>query len=185
MQKDSLGTCSTIFLLPAVGLKREIVRKYGFIAAYLDDKNHEVHHKNAIYILYHPVKMDDFQSFLRGEYIRTPLLIEDYDYAEGYVVTVYKLPLDFMGDYELFLQGKYSKFSEKYKSKFPKITDVVYDGIPTTDISIAHRIFNRTPELKALWEDMIGVVLSDDAEYWSIPDIGGTELLDINKFYKK
>lgn len=177
-------TCSTIFLLPGVGLKRQNLLRHGFISAYIDDKNHDVHYDTSIYLLYKPEQISEFQKFMTSEYKRTPLLVEDYDYPGGYVVTVYKFPSEFLSEYELFLQGKYSKFSKKYIDLFPSRIEV-YDPIDNLNkekYSLQYHVFGRTAAIRKYWEEVLGYKpgeLPDDLEYWSIPE-KEKETLDIN-----
>lgn len=181
-------TCATIFLLPGIGLKRQNILKYGFLSAYLDDKHHEVHYKNSLYLLYKPEQINEFQKFLELEYKRTPLLVEDYDYPGGYVVTVYKFPEEFMTEYELFLKGKYSKFRKKFVSLFPVKVEVFDEktGTYKDKFSLQHHIFNKTAAIRKYWEEFLGYKegeLPEGLEYWSIPDIE-KETLNINTYDK-
>jgi len=177
-------TCTTIFLLPGIGLKRMNLLKHGFISSYIDDKNHDIHYKNSVYVLYKPEQIEEFQKFLQSEYRRTPLLIDDYDYPGGYVVTVYKFPDEFMKEYNLFLEGKYSKFSKKYIDLFPVRVEV-FDpkaGVTKEKFSLQYHIFERTSAIRRYWEDRLGFKegeLPEDLEYWSIPE-KDKETLDIN-----
>lgn len=176
--------CSTIFLLPGIGLQRRQLLKYGFIAAYIDDKSHEPHYRDAVYVLFKPPDMDLFQIFLDHEYRRTGVL-DDYDYARGYVVVVYSFPTEFMDEYQLFKKGKYSKFREKYRKLFPKKVDVLEDdGSITNTFSLPYLIFEKAESLKEFWEERVGETLERDAEYWTSPDLESKEVLDITEHYK-
>lgn len=177
-------TCSTIFLLPGIGLKRQSILKHGFVSAYMDDVNHDVHYENSVYVLYKPEQIEEFQKFLSSEYKRTPLLVEDYDYPGGYVVTVYKFPKEFMEEYDLFLKGKYSKFSKKYMDLFPVRIDT-HDpetGMTKMKYSLQYHILNRSDAMKRYWEEKLGMEgeLPEDLEYWKIPD-KKEETLNINE----
>lgn len=180
-------TCTTIFLIPGVGLKRQNLLKHGFISAFMDDKNHDVHYENAVYLLYKPEQVEEFQKFLTSEYKRTPLLVEDYDYPGGYIVTVYKFPAEFMEEYKLFLEGKYSKFRKKYIELFPMRVEVFDTETHThkEKYSLQYHVFGRTPAIRKYWEDILGYKpgeLPEDLEYWSIPD-KDKETLDINALH--
>jgi len=179
-------TCSTIFMLPAIGLQRKDILSYGFMEAYLDDVNHEPHYDASLYLLFKPEEMDAFQVFLEKEYKRTKLLIEDYDYAGGYVVIVYKIPEEYMKEFEMFLKGKYSKFRKKYMLLFPKTVKIENeDGKSVTEMSLAYHIFDKTQSIRDYWEEKVGIVLDEEAEMWSKPDIDGAEKLDIYKMDKR
>lgn len=187
-QEIQKKTCSTIFLLPGIGLKRQSLLKQGFVSAYIDDATHDVHYENAVYLLYKPAQIEEFQTFLQAEYKRTPLLVEDYDYPGGYVVTVYKFPEDFLREYDLFLRGKYSKFRKKYIDLFPTRVEV-YDSKTNSvkdKFSLQYHIFNRTNALRKFWEEKLGYEdngLPEDLEYWSIPDVK-KETLNINELWR-
>lgn len=184
--------CSTIFLLPGIGHQRRQLLKYGFIAAYIDDKNHEPHYRNAVYMLFRPPDMDAFQIFLDNEYETLSRrydrgkILDEYDYGKGYVVVVYGFPERYLSDYRLFLEGKYSRFSEEYKDLFPKKIDVLEnDGSVTEQFSLPYLIFNKVKSLKEFWEEKMGVALDSDSEYWMLPNTEGKEALDITEFYKR
>ncbi len=181
--------CSTIFLLPGIGLQRRQLLRYGFIAAYIDDLNHEPHFKDSVYLLFRPPDMDLFQIFLDNEYLRaltsgTFRIQDDYDYAKGFVVIVYKFPDMYMEEYKLFLKGKYSMFCKEYVSLFPTKIEVLQDdGSKSWEFSLPYLIFNKIDKLKEFWEEKIGEPLEDDAECWTAPNLKDKEVLDINSFY--
>jgi len=173
--------CTTIFLLPSIGHTRQELLKYGFLAAYLDDINHEVHYEEVIYCLFKPEHTGLFQQFLEKEYAKGTRIVEDYAYEGGYIVVVYKIPVIYFREYELFLEGKYSQFSPEYINLFP--TEVFIDG-PHGKVlqhSLHYHIFNRTRDIREYWEKKVGQKLPDDMEMWSSPDLE-KEVLDITLF---
>lgn len=176
--------CTTIFLLPSVGHTRQNLLKHGFLAAYLDDVNHEIHYEEAIYMLFKPEDTLAFQKFLENEYKKASLILEDYDYEGGYVIVVYRIHEKYLPEYQLFLEGKYSKFSQGYINMFP--TDILVEdsrGLTTMSKSLHYHIFNRTKEIKEYWEKKVGQSIPDDMELWSSPDMD-REVLDITSFQK-
>lgn len=174
--------CTTIFLLPSIGHTRQKLLPYGFLSAYLDDINHSVHYENAVYILFKPEKMDEFHKFLSKEYLKSPLIIQDYDYKGGYIVVIYSINDRFLPDYQLFLEGKYSQFSKEYMKLFPsKIAVDKKNGTKEVVYSLQHRLFNRTKDMKALWEQRIGQAIPENMELWSVPDMS-KEVLDISLY---
>jgi hypothetical protein len=110
--------------------------------------------------------MDLFRDFIDSEYERTDNIVEDYDYEGGYVVVVYKLDPKFSKDYQLVRQGLYSKTSKDFQNIFPKVVKIVKNGKHRDEISLQYRIFNKTQDLIAFWEDKIGITLSSDQEVW-------------------
>lgn len=173
-------THSTRFLLRGVGLHNGIVGKLGFVNAFIDDEDHDPHYTDALYLLFQPPELDLFESFLSSEKEKGKEIIDEYDYSGGYIVIVYKFPSKFKEDYHLFLQGKYSKFSNAYKLLFPmERSGVSPKGIPYTEPSFYKYLFEKAVEMRDFWEDKLGVILEDSAEYWSIPNIK-KETLNIN-----
>jgi len=180
-EKDKKN-CTTIFLLPGIGHTRQKLLPYGFLAAYLDDVNHEVHYEEAIYLLFKPEDIAAFQKFLEDEYKKPSLILEDYDYRGGYVVIVYKIDERYLPEYELFLQGKYSKFRPEYIAQFPEEIVTQSPSGLTVKHSLHYHIFNRTDRIKDYWEKKIGEKIPDDMELWSSPDMD-KEVLDIISFH--
>jgi len=175
--------CTTIFLLPGIGHTRQELLPYGFVAAYLDDLQHEVHYEEALYLLFKPEDVPAFQKFLEEEYRKPSLILEDYDYRGGFVVVVYKVDNRYLPEYQLFLQGKYSRFSAEYVSQFPM--EILVDlpkGGKVVKKSLHYHIFNRTKEIKDYWERKIGEKIPEDMELWSSPDMD-KEVLDISLFH--
>jgi hypothetical protein len=181
--QDTRKTISTLFLLPGIGLSRKDILKWGFLSAYIDDLHHDPHYENSVYLLFKPDKIRDFQDFLEFEKLRTPLLIEDYDYPGGYVVVVYSFPKDYALEYSLFKKGKYSKFRKKYKALFPdKVIVVTKEGNKEEKVSLAYHIFNKTDAIRLYWEERLLTEMDPNMEMWSSPDLEGTETLDITHF---
>lgn len=170
--QDQRITDSTRFLLRGVGLLKPELTQYGFINAFLNDVTHEHHYNNSIYLLFRPPDLGAFEWFAEGEKARTHLLIEEYDYPKGFVVLVYKFPAEYMDDYRLFLKGKYSDFSDKYKELFPmEKKGSSKKGIPYTDPTFFAHVFTKSKEMRRFWEEKLGVELEANSDVWSIPDI--------------
>jgi hypothetical protein len=95
---------------------------------------------------------------------------------------VYKIDVKYLPEYELFLQGKYSKFSPEYVKLFPmEILVELPRGAKVIKKSLHYHIFNRTKEIKDYWERQIGEKIPDNMELWSSPDMD-KEVLDITYF---
>jgi len=182
MSYKDVKNCSTIFLLPGVGHLRQDLLKYGFIGAYLDDAHHNIHYDKALYLMFKPENIKEFQDFLQKEYEEKPFVLEDYDYRGGFVVVVYKFNEKYSHEYELLKQGKYSKFSQEYISLFPMSTRVKNEfGIEEVKYSLHYHIFNRTLEIREYWERKTGEKIPTDMELWSTPDME-KEVLNITQF---
>lgn len=178
------STTTTLFLLPALGLcEEEMSESLGFIDGFIKDRDRPTSFRYPVYVLFRPKDLRVFQEFVDGEYARTPTLVEDYDYAGGYVVLVYHYPEKFQRDYNRFLKGKYSKFSLPFVDCFPHFemaTDGTNPNIP--QVSFQRLVFHKAPAIISFMENEIGQSVPD--ECWSIPVLE-RETLKIDRIRKK
>lgn len=155
---------STLFLSPMFESILRGRQLHGFCSLYLGDHEHNTQHKNAIYALFKPnftARYMDFEKKLK----RNPLCIDSYDVShyswgklrevEDHVMFVLEIPKEHLKDYKKFIQGKYSEFSSKYKSKFQRGTNT-------------YAITHKSKRMVKYWEDKLDVVLPKESEVWSI-----------------
>lgn len=173
-------TVSFIFMTPTLGLKKEILDENGCINAYSYDKERDYSYDHMLFLLFKPKSMKIFNYFLDNEYDRTEALVEDYDLDGGYVVLVYKLNEQYNEDWNLVKQGKYSKTSKEFQNLFPKVKKVIVNGRYKDELSLQLRIFNKDPQLKEYWEELLNVPFKDDMEFWDKFD-KEKETLNIDK----
>jgi hypothetical protein len=153
-------------MVKPLGIGIEKLDRMGFVNGFVRDVDHDSIYQDCVYLLFKPTDMDLFRDFIDSEYERTDNIVEDYDYKGGYVVVVYKLDPKFSKDYQLVRQGLYSKTSKDFQNIFPKVVKIVKNGKHRDEISLQYRIFNKTQDLIAFWEDKIGITLSSDQEVW-------------------
>lgn len=163
---DVKKTMTSIFMVPTVGIDRDILNDNGFINGYSRDGNRDTEYENCIYILFNPKDLEKFREFLDREYERTKSVIDDYDYEGGFVVVVYELDLKFKKDFTIIKEGLYSKTSQEFQAKFPKVIKIKRGGFYKDEISLQYRVFNKTEDLRKFWENKIGVDFEDDWEVW-------------------
>lgn len=161
-------TITTIFIVPTLGIDRDMLKDNGFLNGYISDERQEVQHKDAAYLVFKPTDFDKFRSFLEQEYERTKNVIDDYDYEDGYVVVVYKLDSKLKKDFMLIREGSYSKTSSKFQKLFPETIIVKRSKkeLPKHERTLQHRVFQKSEELKEYWEKKIEVSFTDDMELW-------------------
>ena len=84
-------TITTIFMVPTLQIPKGALRLLGFINAYQQDMDRDMDYgkDKVIYLLFKPEDTDYFREFLDAEYERTDLIVEDYDYPDGYIVLIY------------------------------------------------------------------------------------------------
>jgi hypothetical protein len=178
-------TCTSLFLVPLLGIQKVALDEMGFISGYLGDVSQEVQYDEAIYMLFKPEDQELFGLFVRNETNTNKRnLIDDYDYDGRYTVLVYQIPEKFISDYKLFLEGKYSEFSDAAKKMFPEETPVIVRGHREILPSFAYRVFNKEERMRKWIEDLLGVKLDKDAECWTKPNLE-FEKLNIDKIKAK
>ena len=159
-------TITTIFMVPTLKIPRESLQENNFINGYIKDESRDIQYENAVYLLFKPEDLDKFREFLDTEYERTGSLLDDYNIDTDYVVLVYKLNEEFNNDFNLIRQGKYSKTSPSFQNLFPKVIKIVKGGLHKDEVSLQHRIFNKTEELTKFWEDSLNVTFEKEYELW-------------------
>lgn len=180
--------CSTLFLLFPLGLDRRKLIPFGFKEVYIKDITIDDYVKNPVYVLFKPTDLVSFQTFVDSEYTRvnphteTFDLVDDYDCEDGHVVLLYSFPEEFEGDFAKFMEGKYSKFSRKFKLTYPKIIKIqMPHGRVDEIIGTAYKIINKGEDvrrevkdrneidIKDELEKYFDVVITPDMELWQPP----------------
>lgn len=170
--------CSTLFILqPVTGVKwSEQEEEFGMINSYLKDKAREDLTGDLLFVLFKPKDFDYFELFVQEQEGNNSAFLEDYDYADGYVVLVYRIREELKKDFELFKQGKYSKLSELIRKSYDREVRAFIKPIP----SFQWEVFRRATRLRKELEEFFETQLEKEAELWAIPDMN-KETLDIEK----
>lgn len=177
-------TITTIFIVRSLNIDRKKLEDNGFMNGYERDVEEDSpQYEDSVYLLFKPFDLQKFRIFLEDEVDKTPQIVDDYDYDGGYVVVVYKLEGKFKKDYRLIREGKYSQTSPQFQKLFPKITKIIKNGVSKDEVSVQHRIFNKTEDLRKFWEDKFGVEFDETMEVWE-GYFKENEVLNINKIRK-
>lgn len=143
------------FILPMLGLHAngKTISKY-LKSAFIDDKAIEHDFQSPVFILFRVAnqKAKDWQELSKA-LITTGVCKDAYmmDYYVGdedgmsLIMFVFDLPSKWAKDYEHFKAGRYSKMSDEYKTKFPKI---VYTASGDTKEGREWGILNKSDILK-------------------------------------
>lgn len=204
-------TDTGLFLLPCYGRSLKEWKNFGFINCYLSDVDREKVNDTDIhlYLLFKPateplrvkqlggyetVEKDSQSARLQTlienfEEMDTKhlFLLEDYDYEDGYIVLVLKFPEKFRKDYNRYLRGSYSLFSDEFKKTLPEtiITEFVNEFNKIEKLSgksLQYMITHKSDRLKEYQEEKYGLDLTDANEYYHKISLEN-ETLNINKFY--
>lgn len=167
-------TITSIFMVPTININKQALLKNNFINAYSKDIGNDIDYEDSVFLLFLPKDIDSFRRFLEEEYERTKDIIEDYDYAGGYVVVVYKLNPEFKEDFDKVRNSKYSSTSKKFQKLFPQ--KVRLKGSKEFQDSVQYLIFTKDTQLLDFWEEIIGTtkISSHNLEVWP----GYNELLE-------
>jgi len=144
---------SLYFIMPMIGISSNY---RNLINCYLGDSTYPKYNYSKILV---ELKFKD-NNILKNIYLE-----DSYETKQNTCIYVFKVPEEFEKDYYLFLQGKYSQFSDKYKSKI--LNQVQIKPIQN---SYVYKILYKTADLKAELEERIGQELPTDAEICSIAD---------------
>jgi hypothetical protein len=173
-------TIASIFIVPTLKISRDDLKENGYVNGYMSDIRRDAQYKNAVYLLFKPDNLDKFREFLEKESERTKLLLDDYDYEDGFVVVVYTLENKWKKDFALIKEGLYSKTSKEFQDLFPKVIKIMKNNLHRDEISLQHRIFRKSEDLRQYWEDKIDISFTDDMEVWEGFQIEN-ETLDLDK----
>jgi hypothetical protein len=177
---NTIRTIASIFVVPTLKINRDDLKENGYVNGYMSDIRRDAQYKNCVYLLFKPDNLDKFRGFLEKECERTKLLLDDYDYEDGFVVVVYTLDNKWKKDFALIKEGLYSKTSKEFQDLFPKVIKIMKNNLHRDEISLQHRIFRKSEDLRQYWEDKIDISFTDDMEVWEGFQIEN-ETLDLDK----
>lgn len=177
-------TVTSIFIVPTLKIDKDDLKNNNFLNGYISDLRKDVQYEDAVYLLFKPENLEKFREFLEKEYEKNSMILDDYDYEDGFVVVVYKLNKKYIKDYELVMKGQYSRTSQEFQSSFPKIVKIINQGLSKDEVSIQFRIFKKSKDIREYWEKRININFTDDMEVWQGFDLF-KESLDLDKVKKE
>jgi hypothetical protein len=81
-----------------------------------------------------------------------------YDISEFETMYVFQLAGNLKADYDLIIEGKYSRISDFAKK-------LILSGAKPDSINA--KVLSRAPDLRKIWEDKLGVTLTSEDEVYS------------------
>jgi len=154
-------SATDMFIVPLLNIGRENLIKAGFVSAFMKDELREIEYERAVYLLFKPFKIEDFNLFVEDQRESNMPIIDEFDH-NGYVVLVYKLPKKFEGDYEKILQGKFSETSKEYQKSFPMYYKIGEDD----HMLLQHMIFSKNEKLKEYWKKELDLTITNSDQHW-------------------
>lgn len=148
-----------------------------FVNAFVRDKEYNSGVERPLFLLfnfdYKTLEEEIYYKNLHQDLISRDEFITYYyvgDIKESkHVMYVFNVKEQFSNDYKLFMQGKYSQFSPELRDKIP-VYHILSNGKRGEKTTVGQVVI-KAPALRKYWEDRIGVILPDEAEVWSSPDI--------------
>ena len=105
--------------------------------------------------------------------------VETYPIDKYLNMYVYHLNPEFNNDYNTYLNGKYSQFSENAKGIL--LAQSQPWGVCYQVITRKKPVDKRYQDLREYWKEKLGEALPEDGELWSIPNLE-TEVFDYDRF---
>lgn len=108
-------TSSTLWMLPFYKVPNKEWIRAGLINAFLEDEvtQDRFYECKTIRLLF---KIDDYKYRLIEDAMEViPEIIDQYGYGDDLLVVVLQVPLQFLKDYELIMQGRFTELSSAYK----------------------------------------------------------------------
>lgn len=175
------STITSLFIVPILRIDKKELTRHGFENAYIKDEVRGLDYPHAIYLLFRAPNQLAFNEFIEEERDRK-VLIDEYDYRDGWTVLVYRYHEQWQEDIDILMQGRYSEVSDAYKREIPAKSQGA--GAQTT-MTMQHHVFNKTQFIKNSLEKKYGIgdVLEADSsiECWSYypeRDVFTQDLLD-------
>lgn len=172
-------TYSTLFLFPLLGIPHELFKCFlynrtdylntRYINTYLGDDTADIP-ENALCVVHLNIMDKDF-TFFEDTLEALPTFKLSYDILDTHFgVKVMDIPDAYQEDYQKFLQGQYSQYSDKAQR-------ACINGLPPNFIggsAMLQGIFEKTDEYKEKLKDKVGDrpykdnVVKYDQEVWSL-----------------
>lgn len=166
---------SVFFLLPLTFIPKIYFEK---AVDYFALNSHKPELTKHIFVLFDKDVIEDFE-IQRLQNFSVYESIEEYG---EFLLVNFKLPSIFNEDHKLFLDGKYSKYSDKAKaaiqSHLPNKVKIGKDWF----MSESFKILYPTNDSRIALGNDLGIELDDEAEIYSSPDLEH-ETFNICKYY--
>lgn len=168
-------TKTSNFIYPLLSISRPLM-ELRFVNAYLGDElvsPWDYHNQHIVVVAsgYQDVYYENFEEQLKSH----KNYVDSYDVVEGgyFIGHVFKIPEEFLEDFELFLKGKYSKVSSRAQEciKHNAIRSPLSKIIPEIGKTGYVAIFTKHEFIANLWSNKMDVELDSTMEVWPSPTV--------------
>lgn len=153
-------TKSSLFLLPMLpGHKSVYLTTKQLINCFMSTPDND----RCISLLYRFHGSREF-VLLESHLTSNPDLLKVDDVSKSSVLYTFRIPEKYLNDYDRFLNGQYSQFSDAYKDRILKFHE-------SGPMSVIGQILYKSNDRRKALEEKLETVLPEDAEVFSVPDI--------------
>lgn len=172
---DGRYTKTSLFMLPSLDISLSSINIKPFlINAFLDDREYNHIFIRPIFVLFKTKSYKDITwKKLYESLMKKPEYLVDYDCGIqndfNLVMFVFACPEKYKEDYYHFKRGRYSKFSEEYKKKFP---EAVTNDKGKFVKSLMYGVIHKTNYIKSEVERVLMLdpnIIDEMDELWEIP----------------
>lgn len=179
MEKQDRFNIISIFLTKFIFRNNfDTLKKAGFINSYISDPDITdivASDKKLLFLLFNnkKLKIRDIEDIVKSLAYLKINLIFSYELINNYMMIIIEFPDEYSREYDLIIQGRYSKLSDEFKKAFPE-TKSVYNsehiriGLENT---LYYHIFNKTDWIKEFWLKKLDLIeLDKGLELWEKPN---------------
>lgn len=163
----SKWTATNLFVVPTLGITRGRLNIFGLENAYIKDEVKGIDYERGVYMLFRPKDTFRFGEFLEEERSSGAVIVDEYDYRDGYTMVVYQYPRKWKEDVDIIMTGKFSQVSEGFKATVPRLTKSVVGGKEMDGINSQHKIYEGAEDLKEYWNIKYGLEFEKGDEHFS------------------
>lgn len=168
---DKKRTKTTLFMLQTIFPNNSLMATEYFVNAFIDDAKFKHLLHRPIFILF-KVEPGSTKWIMLAHKLRSkPEFTLEYfcgmQDKKHLIMMVFKVPDRYSNEYENFIDGKYSKFSEDYKKLFPQHT---YNERAQPKESTIWQVLYKSDELKRNIERFFDTEFAPEDELWGIPE---------------
>lgn len=168
---------TSVFLVKALFKENfDLLKKCGFVNGFIKMDGLEILQgpgRRLLLLLFkhNKLKITDIKNIIHQN-THVNVLFAD-ELVNDYLVIAVEFPPEFNKDYDMFIEGKYSKFSKEFKSLFPKTKDAFNSKNVKVGkkYTLYYHIFHKTEWLKNFWKTKFELIeLDDKLELWEKPN---------------
>jgi len=174
-----LGIPVDVFKCKVKDSFQRVVLSNRFYQAYIYDDIVDSFREKCVFVVYHQMQDVEFSAF-ENTLKSYPNFLANYDIGDSaFGCAVFKIPQEHEADYEAYLKGKWSNYSESARAKCieNRFTD-------SKTSQIIGQIFSRSEVLREGWENKMDIKLPENAEVWSSPNLTPSEEKDTEGKFK-